>query len=1027
MKTVKDACELKPSALSITLGDQVEQLDELINTEGSGEAFFDRTSITHGMETLIREGIARLAGKSSNAIFHLKQAMGGGKTHLLIGFGLLARYPELRATRCTHISHINDFGSANIAAFNGRNTPKEFFWGAVANQLGKGELFKEFWAAGPKAPDESDWLRLFEGDEPILVLLDEMPPYFHILNTQPVGNGTVADIALRAFAGLLTAAGKKSNVCVVISDLAAAYTTGTNIIDRALDDARAELGRQERTITPVDLATGEVYDILRKRLFASLPDRADIADVATAYGRKLEEAAKARTTGRGAEAIADHIAETYPFHPELKHVIALFKENEQFKQTRGLIELISRLLKSVWERPADDVFLIGPQHFDLGIPEVRDKLTEISTMRDVIAKDLWDAQTSAHAQLIDLEAGGEAATQVGSLLFAASLSTAVNAVKGLTREEMVECLVSPLTEPSAYLAAFDVLEGQAWYLHHTEEGRYYFDRQENLTKLLQELATKAPQPIIDDLIDRRLRELFEPSRKTVYDEVIALPRLADVADRVRHGRVLIIVNPDSRMPPEEVQRFFEALSQKNNLCVLTGGRTAMASVDQAARELHAAQRAEKRIGSTHAQRDELDRKHQAYEQYFLSTVRSLFDQVLFPVQRADRPPELRAKPLDQTWDTSRPFNGEEQIEKTLTADPLKLYLDVDAEFDAIRDRAEDLLWPQNQAEARWTDVEDRYAEQAGMPWLPPGALDHVKRLALSRGLWEDLGNGYISKRPVRKSTSVQVVADGQPDDAGKVRLRVSAVNAGPAPRIHYAEGGAVTVDSPRLTDSTYETAALRVSFLAVDPSGQHEVGVPFTWQNTLVLRSRLSSDNGGRKVELLVAPTGSVRYTLDGSEPRDGLGYTEPVAIGEGDVLLRAFAEADGLETKTDFRFPAKGEKVAPVEAAKPAQLSPKAPLKLDSRARTFEGLSVAKHAQATFENVTVTVGQGDEMIAMTIGKVVVDASFIEDMLSKMLERFEPDTAVVMSFRQASFRTGHDLTAFARQFDFDLRPGEVAQ
>lgn len=1027
MRTVKDACTLQPNALSITLSDQVEQLDALIEAEGGGEAFFERTWITQGMDTLISEGTARLAGASSNAIFHLKQAMGGGKTHLLIGFGLLTRHPELRAARCPHISHINDFSRANIAAFNGRNNPKEFFWGTVAQQLGKGELFKEFWAAGPKAPDESDWLHLFEGDEPILILLDEMPPYFHYLNTQPVGNGTVADIALRAFAGLLTAAGKKRNVCVVISDLAAAYTGGTTIINRALDNARAELGRQERIITPVDLATGEVYDILRKRLFAALPDQAVIGDVAAAYGRKLEEAAKAKTAGRGAEAIADQIAHSYPFHPELKHVIALFKENEQFKQTRGLIELISRLLKSVWERPANDVFLIGPQHFDLSIPAVRDKLTEISAMRDVIAKDLWDAESSAHVQLIDLETGSDAGTQVGSLLFSASLSTAVNAVKGLTREEMVECLVSPLTEPSAYLAAFDALENKAWYLHHTPEGRYYFDRQENLTKLLQELATEAPQPLIDGVIDRRLREMFVPSRKTVYEEVIPLPRLAEVADRIRRGRILIIVNPDSRMPPEEVQRFFEGLSPKNNLCVLTGGRTSMASLDQAARELYAAQRAEKRIGKTHAQREELDRKLQTCEQFLLSTVRSLFDQVLFPVQRADRPPELRPKPLDQTWDTTQPFKGEEQIEKTLTTDPLKLYLDVEAEFSAIRDRAEDLLWPANQDEARWTDVVDSYAEQAGMPWLPPRGLDQVKSLALSRGLWEDLGNGYISKRPKRKSTSVQVVADGLPDDAGMVRLRVSALNAGPAPRIHYAEGGAVTVESPRLTDSTYETAALRVSFLAVDPSGQHETGAPVTWENTLTLRNRLFSENGARKVELLVAPTGTVRYTLDGSEPRDGLAYTEPVAIGDGEVLLKAFAEAIGLETKADFRFPAKGKKGAQIDVAKPARLSPKAPLKFDSSARTFAALSAAKDAQATFENVTVTIGQGDQMIALQVGKVEVDAPFIDQVLSKLLERFAPDTAVVMSFRQASFRTGHDLTAFAGQFDFELRPGEVEQ
>lgn len=99
-----------------------------------------------------------------------------------------------------------------------------------------------------------------------------MPPYFHSLDTQKVGNGTVADIATRAFANLLTAAGKKKNVCVVVSDLAAAYDTGARLINRALEDARAELGHQERNITPVDLAANEIYDILRKRLFVAVAE-----------------------------------------------------------------------------------------------------------------------------------------------------------------------------------------------------------------------------------------------------------------------------------------------------------------------------------------------------------------------------------------------------------------------------------------------------------------------------------------------------------------------------------------------------------------------------------------------------------------------------------------------------------------------------------------------------------------------------------------------------------------------------------
>lgn len=1027
MKTVRDACQLQPNALSIKISDQVEQLDELIHAEGEGTTFFEKTYITQGMQDLISEGIARLAGASNQAIFHLKQAMGGGKTHLLVGFGLLARHAHLRQKYCAGMPHATTFACAKIAAFNGRNSPHHFFWGEIASQLGKADLFQEYWTAGPKAPDEKAWLQLFAGPEPVLILLDEMPPYFEDLATRPIGAGTVADIATRAFANLLTAAGKKANVCVVISDLWAAYQTGGALINRALDNARQELGRQERNITPVDLAANEIYDILRKRLFKSLPDLAEIEHIADAYGRKLEEAAKSKVANRGAEAIAEEIVATYPFHPRLKNVIALFKENEQFKQTRGLIELISRLLRSVWEQPANDIFLVGPQHFDLGIAEVRDKLTEISGMRDVIAKDLWDANQATHAQVIDLKSGCKAATQLGALLFTASLSTAVNAVKGLTREEVVECLVSPLHEPADFLTAFEELEKSAWYLHHTGEGRYYFDRQENLTKLLQSLAGDAPETQVDALIRHRLSSMFKPSRKICYEEVLPLPRLDEVTDRVRRGRVLLIVSPDAKIPPAEVQKFFDGLSQKNNMCVLTGDKTAMGSVEKAARQLFAAQKADNRIPKGHPQRDDLEKKQQSYEQDFNATVLNLFDQVLFPIQRAGRPPQLVAKVLDRARDTAKPFDGEAQIEQTLTANPLKLYLDVEQEFDAIRDKAQDLLWPENLDEARWADITDRMAEQAGMPWLPPKGLETLKALACNRGLWEDLGNGYITKRPQKKKTSVQYIREYGPDDEGEVRLSINAQHAGPAPRIHYAEDGPVSEASPQLKEQTLTTKALRVNFLAIDPSGQYETGDPVTWANQLVLRNRLNESNGQRTVELLVAPSGAIRYTLDGSEPRDGTPYSAPIPVGDGEILLRAFAAADGLEEKKEFKFPAKGKKGIQLNESKAGFLVSRTGRKLDSRTKTFAGLQQATEQAATFEGVVLTVGQGARMISLNVGEVAVEAPFLETILKTVLGKFAADDPITMTFRKAHFASGHDLKCFAEKLGIELQMGDVEQ
>jgi len=1027
MKTVRDACQLQPNALSIKLSDQIEQLDELIHAEGDGTAFFEKTFITQGMQDLVTEGVARLASVSNQAVFHLKQAMGGGKTHLLVGFGLLAKHPALRKKYCGGDANSQMFDTARVAAFNGRNSPANFFWGEIAQQLGKADVFQEFWASGPKAPDEKAWLKLFEGKEPILILLDEMPPYFEDLSTRPIGTGTVADIATRAFAGLLTAAGKKANVCVVVSDLAAAYQTGGALIIKALDNAKQELGRAERSITPVDLAANEIYDILRKRLFTKLPDKAEIDDIADAYGKKLEEASKSKVANRGAEAIADEIAATYPFHPRLKNVIALFKENEHFKQTRGLIELVSRLLRSVWDRNSNDVFLSGPQHFDLSIAEVRDKLTEISGMRDVIAKDLWDAQKSAQAQIIDLNTGKEAATQVGSLLLTASLSTAVNAVKGLTTAEMVECLVSPLREPSDFLESFQQLEENAWYIHHTPEGRYYFDRQENLTKLLQGLAHDAPENQVDDLIRHRLRDMFKPTRKSAYEEVLPLPKLGDVADKVRKHRVLLIVSPDSKIPPEEVQKFFDGLSQKNNLCVLTGDKTAMGSVEKAARQVYAVQKADGRIPKGHPQRDELEKKQQSYEQDFNSTVLNLFDKVLFPIQRAGKPSQLAGKPLDSARDQTKPFDGEAQVEKTLTSNPLKLYLDVEKDFDPIRDKSQDLLWPENQDEARWSDVADRYTEQAGMPWLPPKGLDTLKSIACNRGLWEDLGNGYVTKKPKKKRTSVQVIAESEPDDKGEVRLRINAQNAGPAPRIHYAEDGPVNEKSPQLKDQFLITKALRVNFLVVDPSGQYESGEVVTWSNKLVLRNNLTEDSGKRTVELLAAPTGKIRYTLGGEEPREGIMYDKPVEIGDGETLVRVFAEASGLEAKAEFRYQAKGKKGVQVDDVKPGRLVSRTGRKLDSRTKTFEGLKQAADKSVEFEGVVITVGQGNQMIGVTVGEVRVNATFIEDILKTVLSKFEPTTPVTMTFRKAHFNSGHDLKDLAEKLGFELNSGDVEQ
>jgi hypothetical protein len=172
-----------------------------------------------------------------------------------------------------------------------------------------------------------------------------------------------------------------------------------------------------------------------------------------------------------------------------------------------------------------------------------------------------------------------------------------------------------------------------------------------------------------------------------------------------------------------------------------------------------------------------------------------------------------------------------------------------------------------------------------------------------------------------------------------------------------------------------------------------------TWANKLVIRTDLSEKGGKRLVTLFVAPRGTIRYTLDGSEPREGILYEKSIAIGNDEVLLRAFAEAESLETKMDFRFPARGKKGVQVNPVKPGHLISRTGRKLDSRAKTFEGLKQAAEKKATFEGIVLMVGQGNQMIGINVGDIPVEATFIEALLNKVLEKFNPDTPISINER----------------------------
>ena len=256
--------------------------------------FFEKNHTTGGMKTLFEQGFERLAGKSGKAVFKLTQGMGGGKTHSVIAFGLLASSSRTRLAMLPDDPNASGFGDAKVIAIDGRDNFPTYLWGYIADRLGKGAEFEAFYKPVASAPSPRDWKKLI-GDEAVVIAFDELPAYLdaarihHSWQQQPR-----PEISVRAIANLLVAVTSADlpRALVIITDLQNTYQRGSEIVSEAMRNLAAETDRPAVDIAPVRLNTDEIYQILRKRIFASCPqpESEEVEEVAEAYVEALRRA-----------------------------------------------------------------------------------------------------------------------------------------------------------------------------------------------------------------------------------------------------------------------------------------------------------------------------------------------------------------------------------------------------------------------------------------------------------------------------------------------------------------------------------------------------------------------------------------------------------------------------------------------------------------------------------------------------------------------------------------------------------------
>ena len=314
-----------------------------------------------------------------------------------------------------------------------------------------------------------------------------------------------------------------------------------------------------------------------------------------------------------------------------------------------------------------------------------------------------------------------------------------------------------------------------------------------------------------------------------------------------------------------------------------------------------------------------------------------------------------------------------------------------------------------------------------MFFLPPGDVELVKKRAINEGRWEDLGNGYISKKPKPKQASVQFAQVGKMQDDGRVTLSISVLHAKvETTRIHYAEDAEVSEASPRLSDDSLQTSALRVAFLAVDSSGQCPSAPPVVWTNKLQLQWDLSPPvQGQRSISLKVLPRADeIRYTLNGAEPRNGTLYQGPFKVDGQAGRLLVFAQAADLEAKQDFAIPAStppkgGTPVPdPLPLTRPVRYPTQRDAKINARDKVFDALNKAQERHIQFTDLDLRITDNNATGQFSISGQSLPAAQALQALQALVASFGPAAPVVMSFR-AQFPSGQDLQDFAQAFDLD--------
>jgi hypothetical protein len=892
MKTLFEACKPRQSVFDEAKRDDTLDLANLIDNSIDAEAFFNETYITEGMQLVFDTAFKRFEGKAPSGLVKLTQSMGGGKTHNMVALGLLAQNPSLRKKILGGTSTFDE--QIRVVAYTGRESDIPYgIWGEIAKQLGKEELFKDYYAP-LKAPGQSAWINLLKG-QPTLILLDELPPYLEYARTITAGTGTLADITTNALSNLFNALGKAElhNVCLVISDLQATYEMGSGLIQKSFKNLENEIGRSSINIEPVGTTSDDLYHILRKRLFEKTATEEEKHEIAMGYKEAVKEAKQMNYTNLSPEQLYTGIKDAYPFHPSIKDLFARFKENPGFQQTRGFIRLTRIMVKNLYsgdEPKAKSSYLLNAFDMDLNSSEMFSMVRSIKPrLTNAISHDIAQ-QGKAVAEEIDSPTKSQDMQDLSKLLLVSSLGDVTGVLNGLSLQEAVGIMVKPGRSITEIKGALEEFKVKAWYLYTDRDNRLYFKDVKNVNAELLSLVDTYSDEIAKQEIKKILAEKFSPDLKDCYQEVEVFPAIDEI--EIKQDKIMLILfepNPNGVGLQRDLAEFYDNVKYKNRVMFLTGQRNSMENLLDVSKQLKAIQsiinrmKNEDKIPESDTQYQQAQDILHKVELNLLQTSRETFITLYYPTAEG-----FESSDFKMEFKNNR-FDAEEQIRNVLI-DVMKF--DKNTSSDTFRRKFEVRIFTTRQA--RWMDLKERVATTTSWSWHHPKALEDLKSESLKKGIWIEEG-GYLDKEPPAPETSVNVREAFRDEQTGEVTLKITPQNGD---KVYYEINGDATTGSSVVPDlNAFKTTELALTFLCVDSTGKHSTGAITRWENNVQLQYNSFDKNGKNYIELKASsPKVTIKYTTDGSNPKNSGGvYDDVFEVPNGTKFVQAIAVHEDL------------------------------------------------------------------------------------------------------------------------------------